>query len=972
MKGGRYYLFGSILTMTLQKRLLAILLTTSIIIISPIYAQTPSLPTVGSSLIESANDGLKITSPKALDSNSSLQIGLNPYSFHAQSGYYRVDIDQFPSLEDFVKTKIDPTISNDIYIIYDSDPHNSNSGDREFITHLNNSGPVTYTLQPLEDDWGKRNNGKYSFTITRTENDHTLVSEPLTLNILFSKFEAVLGNEISSNKELHDVPENINFSELIYSVIAKHNDGVDNNKQIQILYDGNTTDGITHTIQNFATLGEFNYRFTVDLLSDYWGHNGDYLFNISNNDLKMEVTLPLTFGRPIMYADEIGSAVVYPTATDDFNNSTHVKRLFSSILTDTYGTENKVALEYGDSESTSALVTPEDFLYDDTYTAKMKPLNNNEYQFIISKTTPIETLTIAIRVYADFRNLSSTVTQPDIPLEVENNLSAQDVLQACMDANIISLSYNNIPITSLENYTVSAITSSNTASTVSGAAGKELSLAFEITHNRSFATTISPTISVAIAPIDTSKLSLQISNALFLLNSNTISADGSELTPSQSWVTPDEYAALSAQIEKAQLVAQTLTSTAEEVSAHEAALLLAANTFTSAQQPGTYTEYIDTSELSAEISHALTVIDTVTVSDDIASNVALGTVFVSSSDIQQLNELIFAAQAQVVSPTNNNTVIQTLKNLQTALIDFILNIDVGTQELQTNESLAHTHPIIISDLDTSVTTIDSDASVAVADLDNSVTTIDTDAPVAAADLDHSATTIDSDATVAVADLDNSVTTIATDAPVAVADLDTSVTTIATDDSVAVADLDNSVETIDSDASLAVADLDHSVTTIDSDASVAVADLGYLQLQKLSLSDLLQSLVADLGSSVLQLSDSGAPVAVADLDNSVTTIDSDASVAVADLDNSVTTIDSDAPVAVADLDHSVTTIDSDAPVAVADRDHAVTTIATDAPVAVADLEFGYNYSQPMLQVAGCRSRSRGYNYRFRCSSRCCRS
>ncbi|ONI47567.1 hypothetical protein AN643_00060 [Candidatus Epulonipiscioides saccharophilum] len=394
----------------------------------------------------------------------------------------------------------------------------------------------------------------------------------------------------------------------------------------------------------------------------------------------MEVVLPLTFGRPILYATETGNAVIYPTPTDDFNNPVAVKRLISSILTDIKGEENKIILEYGESESNTHFVTPVEFLYDESFSATMRPLNNGEYQFIISKATPIETLTAIVRAYVDFRNLTAISTGgPSI--EVKNNLSASEVLMECINSGLISLKYNDTPVESLENYTIFAITSTGSSNTVSGQAGHSQLVSFEIMNNISFAKIISPEVSISIAPVDRSNLTILISDALVQLNSILISIDGLEIDTNQMWVTLDEYNEFYNAIEVAQSATQNSQALLDEVLLQENMLSQAIDNFKLAKKSGNYLETIDTTELSAEIANALAVIENVTVSDLSTSDVSEGTIFVSSSQMQSLNESILHAQAVDRDPINETLVQEALESLQLELIDFIIGIKVGTQTI---------------------------------------------------------------------------------------------------------------------------------------------------------------------------------------------------------------------------------------------------------------------------------------------------
>ncbi|ONI43642.1 hypothetical protein AN641_09405 [Candidatus Epulonipiscioides gigas] len=331
----------------------------------------------------------------AIEKVSELTVSLSSHSFHNQSGYYRVDSDVYTSFEQLIESKI-----SDINIIYDPDKNNGDTNDQEYITNLSSNDDVLYKIDVLNDDWGKRNNGEYSFTITRTEGEHSIVSNPLTLNIIFSKFEAIVGRNITNNKELYNVDETIDLNEFIYSIVAREDDGIDDNKQIKIMYDGKTTDGTSSVMQNFPSIEDFNYIFTVHLMSDDWGETGNYLFEIRNNDLLMEVELPLTFGRPILVAHEMGTSTIYAQDLNDFNNPEYAKELFSTILANQEDEDNKITLKFGIDKKSSDLVTAQDFLDDRTYSVTMTPIENplnTEYQFVISKDTPAETLTTTIR-----------------------------------------------------------------------------------------------------------------------------------------------------------------------------------------------------------------------------------------------------------------------------------------------------------------------------------------------------------------------------------------------------------------------------------------------------------------------------------------------------------------------------------------------------------------------------------------------
>jgi hypothetical protein len=146
--------------------------------------------------------------------------------------------------------------------------------------------------------------------------------------------------------------------------------------------------------------------------------------------------------------------------------------------------------------------------------------------------------------------------------------------------------------------------------------------------------------------------------------------------PGTFWVTSAEMTALTNAINAAQLVADAVSPTQDDIDSAVTTLSLAISTFTSARKQGTKVDVIDYTALTAKIDEANTAKAGVVV-NTAAGNVPSGTYWVTQAVMDTFDAAISAAQT-ALNATTQAAVATAVSTLNTAISAFNTAKTVGT------------------------------------------------------------------------------------------------------------------------------------------------------------------------------------------------------------------------------------------------------------------------------------------------------
>ena len=182
-------------------------------------------------------------------------------------------------------------------------------------------------------------------------------------------------------------------------------------------------------------------------------------------------------------------------------------------------------------------------------------------------------------------------------------------------------------------------------------------------------------------PANKTALTTQITAAKTIIEDAVVSEDGSDVEPTEQWVTQEDVDTLQSAVDTAQEVADNEDATQEDVDGAVEALNTAIATFGEAKQDGTKVEEPRdiTAELTALISDATKAKTYVNISED-GTDVQMGQKWVTATARQALTNVITETQAVLDDETSTEEdLVEAFNTLKEALDTFNEGIQYGTQ-----------------------------------------------------------------------------------------------------------------------------------------------------------------------------------------------------------------------------------------------------------------------------------------------------
>ena len=181
-----------------------------------------------------------------------------------------------------------------------------------------------------------------------------------------------------------------------------------------------------------------------------------------------------------------------------------------------------------------------------------------------------------------------------------------------------------------------------------------------------------------VASADKTALADAIAEAKINANAPAVSTDGTDVLPTEKWVTAEELAAYQAAIDAAQAVLEDTDATQAEVDQAITDLSAATETFNAAKEAGSYVEPANTEALAAAIAEANSNANAPAVSTD-GTDVLPTQQWVTAEELKAYQDAIDAAQAVLEdADATQAEVDQAITDLATATETFNAAKEAGS------------------------------------------------------------------------------------------------------------------------------------------------------------------------------------------------------------------------------------------------------------------------------------------------------